>query len=113
VTPASLFAVVWETLVDILGSASAATLIRRAVSRAASRAPELKEVKVLREGLEYRCVVPATWNDTSSIDTLRELCVELQAILFDLTGVVVLSRLRTVPAIAESGLFAHEREGVI
>jgi hypothetical protein len=100
----------WESLVDILGSATAATLVRRAAARAAARAPSLKELTVAREHLEYRCVVPGSWRSDESGAELHVLCEELGALLRELTGSVVINRLRGVPELKTAGLFQTENE---
>jgi hypothetical protein len=107
-TATALFALVWESLVDMLGSASAATLVRRAAKCAAPRCPELLELTVVREQLEYRCILPAQWNDVEATEGLRQFFIELCVLLVDLTGPVVVDRLRTTPALEQSGFFAME-----
>jgi hypothetical protein len=111
VTSAALFALAWETLVDMLGSATAATLMRQAAARAALQFGELKEFSVARDRLEYRCALPDAWRTNAPADALRQLFAELRAILLDLTGAVVVERLCAVPELAASGLFASEEVG--
>ncbi|MDB5219641.1 MAG: hypothetical protein JWO86_7568 [Myxococcaceae bacterium] len=107
-TSAALFTMAWESLVDMLGSATAATLMRQAASRAALRCPELEDFSVARERLEYRCALPRSWSEPAPAQGLRELFIELRAILLALTGPVVVERLRTIPELAESGLFGNQ-----
>lgn len=106
-----LFGLIWASLVDLLGSAATATLIRRSLKRAAMRAPALAHVKVEREQFEYRYVLPAEWNDeTSSLDGLRELARELSPLLAELTGPVALQRLRGIEDLRKSRVFFSEDE---
>src|SRR5579864_4385133 len=62
-SPAALFTLLWDALVDLLGTASTAALLRRAAHRANRAHPELGEVEVqvVREGLEYRYTLPGAW----------------------------------------------------
>ena len=106
--PATLFEIAWHALVDILGSATAATLVRRAATRAAGRAPSLKNFTVARERLEYRCVLPP-WKDSDSAD-LRVLCEELAVLLRELTGPIVIARLHAQPELRAARLFEMENE---
>src|SRR4051812_46222513 len=82
-----LFAILWLGLASILGTAAAATLLRRAAQRAATAWPELAELSITRESLEYRYVVPAAWNKPTAVppQALYELTRELWTFLVDLT----------------------------
>src|SRR5260221_10055887 len=60
---AALFALLWDGLADLLGTAASATLLRRAAQRAAPRDPELAELEIVRENLEYRYTLPSAWSD--------------------------------------------------
>ncbi len=105
-----LFTLVWESLVDLLGSATAATLVRRAAARAAHRAPTLQAFTVVKEHFEYRCVVPPSWSEEDSRHDLGVLCAELTGVLTELTGSVVTGRLRGIAELASAGLFQKEDE---
>lgn len=105
-----LFSLVWESLVDILGSATAATLVRRAVARGVTRAPALRELTVLRDGLEYRCVLPQAWHESNADAELRVVCGELARLLEELTGSVVVTHLRSIPELRSACLFTTEDE---
>lgn len=109
-SPAATVEVLWVALTDVMGNAATATLLRRAAMRAAIRAPELGEFSVVRDRFNYRYVVPASWSAASpkGSASLRELLVELRPLLVDLTGPVVLHRLRDIPALRESDLFLPE-----
>ena len=83
----------------MLGTAAAATLLRRAALRAAPRCPELSTLSIIRVDLEYRYTVPASWSEPTA-DPPRALCeltAELYALLVDLTGSVVVNRLAQIP----------------
>jgi len=51
---AALFAIVWDAIAEVLGTAAAAAIVRRAAARAAPNSPELVDVVIRREKLEYR-----------------------------------------------------------
>ena len=104
---AALFNLLWLALSDLLGTAATATLIRRSIKRAAVRAPELLTIAVSRERFEYRCALPPGWNHAQG---LRELARELGPLLFELTGPVVIQRLRGIPELERSGVFSLETE---
>lgn len=110
--PTVLFELIWVALVDLLGSAATATLIRRSLKRAAARAPELAGISISRERFEYRYVLSSEWRDnaTGALDGLRELGRELQPLLFELTGLVVLHRLRGMPDLERCRVFPPENE---
>jgi hypothetical protein len=102
---AAVFELLWETLADILGTAATATLLRRAARAAAQRFPELDELAVAKEGLEYRHKVPESWKD--SVDGMRpafcELVRQLRPLLIELTGSIVIRRLDRNPELRERG----------
>lgn len=109
---AVLFEVVWAALVDLLGTPAAATLLRRSLKRAAERVPELRGISIIRERFEYHFVLPPEWKTgaTGTLDGLREVARELQPILRELTGPVVLHRLRGIPELERCRLFPPEDE---
>src|SRR6185295_748700 len=110
--PAGLFTVLWESLADIIGTAAAATLLRRAAQRAAPRWPELAALVITRERLDYRYSVPSAWHDPadSAPPALRALARELWALLADLTGPVVVGRLARVPELRDRGIVPPEEQ---
>ena len=98
-----LFTILWEALADVLGTAAAATLLRRAAKRALPLWPELKDLTFTRDSLEHRYAVPPTWNAPTSGPPLA-LCAlvqELWVLLIDLTGPVVVDRLAQIPELRE------------
>ena len=106
-----LFSVLWQALADILGTAAAATLLRRAAQRAASRFPELAEVSIGRDSFEYRYTLPPAWGDrTTAPRALRELARELWRLLEELTGHVVVNGLAQIPALRDRGIVPEPTE---
>lgn len=97
----ALFGALWDALVSLLGTTATATLLRRAVSRATAGTPELRELRIAREGLEYTYAVPPSWRDPEHVPAviaLRRLFVEeLEPLLRELTGAVVRRHLARIP----------------
>ncbi|HET9298978.1 MAG TPA: hypothetical protein VFO11_03475 [Candidatus Polarisedimenticolaceae bacterium] len=108
----TLFTVLWDALADILGTAAAATLVRRAAQRAVPRWPELGALSITRESLEYRYRVPPAWKDPSPDPPLAlcELARELWALLVELTGSVVVNRLAQIPVLRDQGIVPRQEE---
>jgi hypothetical protein len=115
-TAARAFEVVWNTLVGVLGTAATATLLRRAARSAAARRPELPELhgfQVLRDGLDYRFVLPPSWSSEREdcLRTVRHLVrEELRPLLEELTGPVVVRLLERQPELQRSGIVEPRRE---
>lgn len=114
-SPASagaLFQRLWDELVSLLGTTATATLVRRSLKRAVPRIPELAELRVEREGLDYAWACPATWRDpdrVAAVAALRRLYAEeLDPLLRELTGDVVRRRLASVPELAPLAAPAEE-----
>jgi hypothetical protein len=105
-TSAALFAVVWDALAGVLGTAAVAALVRRAVRRAAAESPELMELVVVREELEYRYTLPRAWSEKAEGGpiALRVLVRELGQLLVELTGTVVIRRMEQIPELRAHGL---------
>ncbi len=104
---ASLFGVLWEALADLLGTAATATLVRRAARRASERCPELGELVITRDHLDYAYTPPRIWKELRIGEppvALRELLSELRPLLVDLTGTVAINHLDRVPLLREHGL---------
>jgi hypothetical protein len=113
VTTARLLAVLWENLVDVLGTAAAATVLRRAVKRACVRLPELAELRVERDRWDYRCTSPEGWDKRTLADTpafIELVRSELYPLLQELTGPIVLRRLERVPELRQVGLSRPEEK---
>jgi hypothetical protein len=93
---AELFDLLWESLADILGTAAAAIILRRAIQHAAFRTACSERVLVARNGLEYEYRVPETWREPGNdeaVDALRVVAAALRVLLVELTGPVVVNRL--------------------
>jgi len=107
-----LFTRLWETVADILGTAAAATLMRRAAQRARPLWPELASLSIDREGLEYRYTVPSAWREPGPVPppALCALAGELWTLLLDLTGSVVVNRLAQIPALRDAGIVPRQEE---
>lgn len=105
-TGSQLFATLWHALADILGTAAAATLLRRAAQRAASASSELSALEITRVSLEYQYKVPAAWSQASAEppEALFFLTAELCTLLKELTGSVVVNHLEQVVELREHGL---------
>ena len=103
---ADLFGLLWRGLADILGTAAAATLLRRAAQRALPRWPELAALCIIRERLEYRYSLPANWEEPVSQlpAALSAVARELWPLLVDLTGSVVVQRLEQIVELRDRGI---------
>jgi hypothetical protein len=110
--PAALFGVLWEELTDVMGSAATAALVRRAAKQAATRAADVDGLTVSKADFEYRYTVPPSWvaHTEGNMRALREVVSQLQPLLVELTGSVVLSRLRANRQLWQCGLFAETKE---
>jgi hypothetical protein len=101
-----LFALLWQALAEMLGTAAAATLLRRAAQRATPAFPDLSGVDITRAALEYQYKLPEAWQQASHGPprALFELVRELWPLLVELTGSVVVTRLLRISELRESGL---------
>ena len=102
-TPSEIFDVLWGTLVELLGSPATATLLRRSAKRRLGDFPELVELAITRKDFEYTYAVPADWkyaNERSNA-ALQALVQDLCCLLLELTGPVVLHRLKALPQLAK------------
>jgi hypothetical protein len=109
---ADLFGLLWNALADLLGTAAAATLLRRAAQRAARSDAALADFAVFRESLEYRYKLPPSWSDLSSGAErhLRCLVAELVPLLVELTGPVVVRRIAQIPELEMWGIIPRVEE---
>ncbi len=99
---AAIFKLLWDALVDVMGSTATATLVNRASRRALPRSPDLGELAVERGTREYRCVVPRSFDRPDGPPAaLRDLLDELRPLLAEMTGQVVFRRLERVPQLRE------------
>ena len=107
----ALFAILWNALADMLGTAAAAAIVRRAAGRAASHHPELVQLVVLREELEYRYTLPESWMNGGRVPTgLHVLVAEIGGLLVELTGTVVVRHLEGIPELRASKLVWRKEE---
>jgi hypothetical protein len=103
---AELFALLWESLADVLGTAAAATLLRRAIKRAAGKDASA-EVAVVRNGPDYEYRVPEAWRqpgNEEALTVLRSVAAELRVLLIELTGPVVVRRLARLASFRKLGI---------
>ena len=109
---AGLFALLWDSLADVLGTAATATLLRRAARRAVPRSPELAELAISRDNLEYRYTLPSAWKgrEEGTLIALRELVGELRPLLVEMTGQVVIRHLERIPELRERGILPPQGE---
>lgn len=112
VSGAELFALLWQALADVLGTAGAATLLRRAAQRRAPACPELTALSIKREGLDHQYHVPNSWNVLAPEPppALHALVRELWVLLVELTGSVIVTRLAQVSALRDCGLVPPRTE---
>jgi hypothetical protein len=109
---AALFAIVWDALAEVLGTAATAAIVRRAAGRAATDSTELVDVVIRREKLEYRYTLPHAWSRAARAATPEEpapiafcaLVAEIGRLLVELTGTVFISRLEQIPELLARGL---------
>jgi hypothetical protein len=109
-TAAALFKLVWDAMVDVLGSAATATLVRRSARRAAEGSRELEGLVISRDGFDYAYRLPASWTEPrlEAIGALRVLAAQLSPLLFELTGPVIVRRLSAIPALQRSEILFQE-----
>lgn len=104
---AELFELLWESLADVLGTAAAATLLRRAIKRAASQISSTEPVIVVRNGPDYDYRLPEPWRQPANeeaLSALRGVAVELRTLLIELTGPVVVRRLARLAPFRKLGI---------
>ena len=91
----------------MLGTAAAATLLRRAIKQAVSKTSWSDPVVVIRSGLDYEYRLPEAWKqpgNEKAIGELRVVASELRALLVELTGPVVVRRLARLAPFREHGI---------
>jgi hypothetical protein len=104
---ADLFDLLWESLADVLGTAAAATLLRRAIKRAASQISSVETVIIVRNGPDYESRLPETWRqpgNEEALSALRAVALELRMLLIELTGPVVVRRLARLAPFRKLGI---------
>jgi len=104
---AELFDLLWESLADVLGTAAAATLLRRAIKQAASRTSWSEPLLVAKNGLDYAYRLPETWKqpgNEEALGALQVVAAELRVLLVELTGAVVVRRLGRLASFRKWGI---------
>ena len=104
---AELFELLWESLADVLGTAAAATLLRRAIKRATSHISSAELVIVVRNAPDYEYRLPETWRqpgNEEALSALRAVVAELRLLLIELTGPVVVRRLARMAPFRKLGI---------
>ena len=104
-TVAQRFAVLWDALADVLGTAATATLLRRAMKEAADRA-SLDGLAIERQGFSFSYAVPESWQEAhggAPLEALLTVIDELRPLLVELTGSVVIRRLERLGAVLPLG----------
>jgi hypothetical protein len=109
---AALFTLLWDALADHNGTAATAVIVRRAARRATGDFPELAELAVVREGLDYRYALPAAWHAPTdgAPEALRRLVAEVLPLLAELTGSVAARHLAQVRELCDAGLIPPPEE---
>ncbi len=111
-TSAALFALLWNDLADVLGSSATATLLRRAAKHGASKQPALQHLVIHRPEFEYEYILPVEWTSgAQGRDALTTLCKTLVPLLQELTGPIVIQRLRSIPELVRARLVEDEEAG--
>jgi hypothetical protein len=112
---AALFALVWDAVAEVLGTAATAAIFRRAAGLAAADNPELVDVVIRREKLEYRYGLPHAWSQPATPEerapiAFRALIAQIGRLLVDLTGSVFIGRLEQLPELRACGLVWRAKE---
>jgi len=95
---AVLFSILWAELVELIGTAATAAVLRRAIHRALPRRPELSSLVIKRVDDQYGYAVPACFAPPSGPPpALCEIGGELRVLLEELMGQVALRQLDRVP----------------
>lgn len=106
-TASELFAIVWKTVAEVIGTAATATLMRRSAKRATAAGAPLDGLLFERRGFDYAYSVPTAWAAVGrdEIHALRVLVRELTTLLQQLTGPVLVRRLEANPELVRAQLF--------
>ena len=99
-TGAVLFGILWDELVDLLGTQATAAIMRRALHRAVVSARDLSGLTITRLDREYGYIVPRSFDGTTGPPAaLCELLDELRPLLVELTGQVAAHHIERIPAL--------------
>jgi hypothetical protein len=109
-TAAALFDALWQTLADVIGPTASATLLQRSLKRAALTRPEVAGIVISRDGFTYTYTVPSFWSEDrdDAVAALRHVVRELWPLLIELTGSVVVRRLREVAMLTTCGVLPED-----
>jgi hypothetical protein len=95
---AVLFRILWDELVDILGTAATAVVMERALRRARTASRELGELTITRVDGQFGYAFPADFvQAVGPSNALNSLVGELRPLLVELTGQVAVQHLGRVP----------------
>ena len=98
----ALLKLLWDALVDLLGTAATSTIMSRASRRAQRRYPELSALTFQRVDWDFCYLAPPSLDRAEKPQAvLRALFEELRPLLVELTGPVALRRLALVPQLQE------------
>jgi predicted nucleic acid-binding Zn ribbon protein len=94
-------------IAEVIGSAATATVLRRSAQRAAAAGANVEGVRFERKSFEYHYVLPEEWSTPSpdAMKALRALVRELDVLLRELTGAVLVRRLHANPELRNAELF--------
>lgn len=108
--PSILFDLLWVALCDVLGNPATASLVRRSSKLAVVRQPQLADLIIKREEFQYRYLLPKGWTSAAadSMAAFRALLDELQPLLIEMTGQVVVRRLSAIPELRKCGLLSAD-----
>jgi hypothetical protein len=112
-TASARFDLLWGSLAEVLGTAASAILLRRAAKRAMGKAPGLDRLVIERGTIGYSYVVPDAWQERGASEpeaALCELIRELQPLLTELTGAVVIHHLERVRGLRGLGLVVRSEK---
>lgn len=109
-TAAELFDALWRSMVDMLGPTATATLIERSAGRATAKRAGLEHPTIFREQFSYRHRTPPSWaaDNRAALIALTALVAELWPLLAELTGPIVLRRLREVAPLERCGVLPKD-----
>ena len=111
-TTSELFEALWTALGDVIGSTATAALLQRSIKRAAAGHPELHEVAITCNRFIYTYQLPPSWQAAAAAPppAFAGMLRELWPLLAELTGTVVVRRLREVEALRRCGVIPEDVE---
>lgn len=97
--PAEAVGAVWTSLAEVVGTAAAAVLLRRAVKRAAAVHPALHELAIEFGEFRYGLRPPESWHappDSATVEAVNGLIAALCEIVEPLSGDILIRRVDRV-----------------